>query len=116
MVEIHRVDIAVEALQLSLFIVMPQWGHMMAALHIMSYLKIKHNSRIILDPTYATVNYDSFKANENWTAFYGDAEEALPLKIHSNHAGDKSTRRSRTGFRTFMNMAMIDWHTKKQRG
>ena len=32
----------------------------------------------------------------------------------SDHAGDKSDRRSRTGFMIFMNMAMIHYHTKKQ--
>ena len=32
----------------------------------------------------------------------------------SDHAGDKSNRRSRTGFMIFLNMAMINWHTKKQ--
>ena len=34
--------------------------------------------------------------------------------VDSDHAGDKSDRRSRTGFMIFMNMAMINWHTKKQ--
>ena len=34
--------------------------------------------------------------------------------VESNHAGDNSDRRSRTGFIIFMNMAMINWHTKKQ--
>ena len=32
----------------------------------------------------------------------------------SDHTGDKSDRRSRTGFMIFMNMSMINWHTKKQ--
>ena len=34
--------------------------------------------------------------------------------VESDHAGDKSDRCSRTGFVVFMNMAMINWHTKKQ--
>ena len=34
--------------------------------------------------------------------------------VDSYHAGDKSDRRSRTGYMIFMNMAMINWHTKKQ--
>ena len=34
--------------------------------------------------------------------------------VDSNHAGDNSDRRSRTGFMIFMNMAMINWQTKKQ--
>ena len=31
--------------------------------------------------------------------------------VDSDHAGDKSERRSRTGFMIFMN---INWHTKKK--
>ena len=34
--------------------------------------------------------------------------------VDSDHAGDKVTRRSRTGFMIFMNMAMINWCSKKQ--
>ena len=34
--------------------------------------------------------------------------------VDSEHAGDKSDRRSRTGYMIFMNMAMINCHTKKQ--
>jgi hypothetical protein len=32
----------------------------------------------------------------------------------SDHAGDKRSRRSRTGFLIFCNMALIDWVSKKQ--
>jgi len=32
----------------------------------------------------------------------------------SDHAGEKRTRRSRTGFVIFCNMALIDWISKKQ--
>ena len=34
--------------------------------------------------------------------------------VDSNHAGYKATRRSRTDYMIFINMSMIDWHTKKQ--
>ena len=34
--------------------------------------------------------------------------------VDSDHAGDKKTRRSRTGFLIFCNMALIDWVSKKQ--
>jgi hypothetical protein len=64
----------------------------------------------------------------NWTKFYGDVEEAIPVDmpkplgkdvdIHmmcdSDHAGDKRTRCSCTGFLIFCNMALIDWVSKKQ--
>ena len=34
--------------------------------------------------------------------------------VDSDHAGDKSDRRSRTGYMIFMIMVMINWHAKKQ--
>ena len=69
-----------------------------------------------------------FRSNENWSPFYGDVQEAKPLNSHnplgkevtlrifvdSDHSGDKSDYRSRTGLVIFMNMAMINWHTKKK--
>ena len=38
----------------------------------------------------------------------------LRLFVDADHAGDKSTRRSRSGFFIFMNMALIGWYSKKQ--
>eukprot|EP00804_Cyclotella_cryptica_P004574 CCRYP_006921-RA/>CCRYP_006921-RA protein AED:0.18 eAED:0.18 QI:0/-1/0/1/-1/0/1/0/109 len=34
--------------------------------------------------------------------------------VDSNHAGEKVSRRSRTGFVIFLNYGMIDWLSKKQ--
>ena len=65
---------------------------------------------------------------ESWAEFYGDATEATPLNMleprgkdieicllcDSDHAGDKSTRRSRTGYLIFINMTLIAWLSKKQ--
>ena len=77
MVELGRIDIAVEVSQLSSFLAMPRKGHLEAATHIMSYLRNKHNSRLVLDPTYSRIDYSEFKSNEDWAAFYGDVEEAI---------------------------------------
>ena len=41
-------------------------------------------------------------------------EVDLRLYTDSSHADDKLTRRSRTGYFVFMNMALIDWMSKKQ--
>ena len=38
----------------------------------------------------------------------------LRMLVDSNHAGDKVSRRSRTGFVIFLNHAMIDRLSKKQ--
>ena len=77
--------------------------------------------------TYSEVSWDAFK-HCDWKEFYGDVKEALPhdapeplgkdvdlrLMVDSDHAGDKLTRRSRTGFLIFVNNAIVDWLSKKQ--
>ena len=64
----------------------------------------------------------------NWKQFYGESKEPLPpnapmprgkevdirMFVDSDHAGDKLTRRSRTGFLIYINTALIQWLSKKQ--
>jgi hypothetical protein len=126
MVELGRIDIATEVSLLSSHLAYPQEGHLEAALHVMAYLRAKHNSRLVFDPTYPDIDQYSFHKCD-WNEFYGDVTEALlpdapePLgkdvdirmMVDSDHAGDKKTRRSRTGFLIFVNNAIVDWISKK---
>jgi hypothetical protein len=65
----------------------------------------------------------------DWTeSIYCDVEEEIPPNapkplgnlvmmtcfVDANHAGDKITRRSQTGFIIYLNNAPIDWFSKKQ--
>jgi hypothetical protein len=128
MVELGRVDIATEiSLFSSNLVAYPREGHLDAALHLMGYLKQKHNSRLIFDPTYPDTDMSSFPTYD-WTEFYSDVQEAIPhdmpeplgkdldvrMFCDSDHAGEKCTRRSHTGFLIFCNMVLIDWISKKQ--
>jgi hypothetical protein len=127
MVEIGRVDIATEVSLLSSHLAYPREGHLEAALHVMAYLRAKHNSRLIFDPTYPDIDMTVFKQCD-WKEFYGNVSEAIPvdapeplgkdvdirMMVDSDHAGDKSTRRSRTGFLIYLNNALVDWLSKRQ--
>jgi hypothetical protein len=127
MVELGRVDIATEISLLSFHLAYPCEGHLEAALHIMGYLRLKHNTRLVFDPTYPDIDMSMFPQYD-WTEFYGDVEEAIPhdmpeplgkdldisMMCDSDHAGKKRTRCSCTGFLIFCNMAMIDWVSKQQ--
>ena len=107
---------------------MPFVGHIEVAINIMGYLRLHHNSRLFLDPTYPVIGHSSFNDGAEWAEFYGDATEAIPFKMlepmgedidlrlmcDSDHTGDKSTRRSRAGYLIFINMALISWLLKKQ--
>jgi hypothetical protein len=112
---------------LSSYLAFPREGHLEAALHIMGYLRLKHNSRLIFDPTYPDIDHTTFPIYD-WTEFYGDVDEAIPpdmppplgkdidlrMMVDSDRVGDKTTRRSRTGFLIFCNLSQIIWMSKKQ--
>ena len=127
MVELGRIDIMTEVSMLASHSALPREGHLDAVVRVFSYLKHNHNARMVFDPTYPTIDLTSFKECD-WKNFYGDTKEAIPpnapkplgkevdlrLFVDSDHAGDKRTRRSRTGYFIFLNMAPVAWLTKKQ--
>ncbi len=127
MVELCHIDIATEVSLLSSHLAYPPEGHLETALHMMSYLQYKHITQLIFDRTYPKIDMESFP-QFNWTKFYGDVEEAIPVDMpeplgkdidicmmcDSDHAWDKRTRCSCTGFLIFCNMALNDWVSKKQ--
>ena len=126
-VELGRVDIMTEVLTLASQMAMPREGHLEAIFHVFAFLNIKHNSRLILDPTYPVIPQNIFQTHE-WTNFYSNINEEIPpdtpesrgkevdlqMYIDSDHAGDPKTRHSRTGFFIFLNSALVMWMSKKQ--
>ena len=73
------------------------------------------------------INMNDFK-EWKWKDFYGGLNEAIPTNateergnkvelcgyVDSNHAGEKKTRRSRSGFFIFLITALIQWFSKKK--
>jgi hypothetical protein len=126
-VELGRMDITTEVSMLAAHNALPREGHLNAVFRIFSYLKTKGNARLVLDPTYAPIDYDSFP-KQTWDEFYGDAVKHLPTNaptplgrpveircyVDADHAGDKLTRKSRTGIVIFLYSAPIVWYSKKQ--
>ena len=98
---------------------MPREGHLTQVLSIFAYLKRYHNARIVFDPSYPDIDRDMFERRQ-WSSIYGeDLKEDIPLNapeplgleflmrayIDADHAGDKLTRRSRSGLLVFLNSA-----------
>jgi hypothetical protein len=127
MVELGHIDIATEVSMLFSYLACPHEGHLENALHVMGYLQLNHNSQLIFDPTYPDIDQTAFPSFD-WLEFYGDMEEAIPpdmppslgkdidlrMMVDSDYAGEKRTRRSRTGFVIFCNLAPIIWLSKQQ--
>ena len=71
---------------------------------------------------------DTFNDGAEWKTLYGDVTKAIPpnapdprgksvdlrMWADSDHAGDKMTMQSCTGYFIFLNTALIDWLSKKQ--
>ena len=126
-VELGRIDIITEVSLLASQLALPRECHLDAVLHLFAHLRDKHNARLALDPTYPEIDRDSFIGCD-WKNYYGDVKEALPpdappprgkdvdlrMYVDSDHAGEKRTRRSRTGFFIFLNSALICSLPRKQ--
>ena len=131
MVELGRVDIAVEVSLMSSHMAMPRSGHLQQLYRIFTYLKTHHNTEMVFDPSEVSIDHSLFD-KQDWTnAQYGvDVKEELPSNapvprgqgftisayVDSDHAGDMITRRSPTGFLVYCNCALIYWQSKKQGG
>jgi hypothetical protein len=119
-VELGQINIITEVFELSSFHVMPREGHLDDVFHLFNYLEKRHNARVVFNPSYPTIDMASFKECD-WSSFYGNVHEAIPpnapeprgkdiglrMLVDSDHAGDKRTCRSRTGFIIFLIMAPI---------
>jgi hypothetical protein len=126
-VELVRIDIITEVSMLSTYLCLPREGHLEAVFHVFAYLGLHHNARVVFDPTYPAVDMGTF-IKTDWKSMYGDVKEMIPsdapiprgnevnlrLFVDSDHAGDQFTRRSRTGFVIYFNMATIVWFSKRQ--
>ena len=102
-------------------------GHLECALHTMSYLSKKHNSRLVFDPTYPDIFWDAIK-HHDWEEFYGPMTEMISpnvpkslgkkvdiqMFVDSNHASNKSNHRSCIKFMIIINMTLIVWFSKHQ--
>jgi hypothetical protein len=128
MVELGQIDNATKVSMLSSYLACPHEGKFENTLHVMRYLRLKHNSRLIFEPAYPDIAQTAFPSFE-WMEFYGNVEEAIPpnmmppplgkdvdlcMMVDSDHAGEKRTRRSSTGFIIFCNLAPIIWLSKQQ--
>jgi hypothetical protein len=127
-VELGRVDLAIEVSAMASQMAMPRQGHLNVLFQMFAFLKGKHNSQMVFDPTVPEINESCFPL-EDWSSTpYGNFKESIPGNapeargrgfvirafVDADHAGDCLTRRSRTGFIAYLNSAPIHWFSKKQ--
>ena len=126
--ELGRVDITMETSAMDSMMAMPGEGHLEQLFHMFTYLGIKHNISMVFDTTETEFDNSHF-VREYWSASaYGECKEDLPpnapqskiigftmiVFVDSGHDGEMTTRRSRTGFIIFINLASIYWFSNCQ--
>jgi hypothetical protein len=108
-------------------ICLPLEGHLEAVFHVFAYLGLHHNTRVVFDPTYPSVDMVTF-IKTDWKSMYGDVKNIITSDAHVphrkemdlrlffdfDHDGEHFTRRSRTGFVIYLNMAPLVWFSKRQ--
>jgi hypothetical protein len=127
-VELGRIDITAEVSMMASCMALPRIGHLNQLFHIFAFLRNRHNTEMVFDPSEPDIDEAAF-AKEDWSnSVYGECSEVLPdnmpsprgygfkirAYVDSDHAGDTVTRRSRTGFIIYLNNAPIYWFSKKQ--
>ena len=135
--EFGRVDLLHEASLLSTYMAQPRNGHLQQALNMFFYLK--HNVTtgwLIYDPYDYDISWNPCRPNkvppheraEAMKILYSESIEAIPhnmptprgkavninISVDLDHVGNKVTRRSHTGIMMFINMAPIQWFSKRQ--
>ncbi len=129
-IELGRLDIFVEVLQLSQHQVLPRRGHLEALYHIFAYLKRhdENGARIVFDRKSSCIDERVFNSNADWQDFYGDICKELPPNmpisqcidvniscfVDANHAGNAITWQSHTGIIIYVQNAPIIWFSKRQ--
>ena len=77
-VELGRVDITAEASMMASCMAMPRRGHLDQLFHMFAFLKNKHNSEMVFDPSEPDIDETQF-SGETWTdTVYGDCSEDIP--------------------------------------
>jgi hypothetical protein len=126
-VELGRIDIITKVPMLSTFLCMPCEGNLNAVYHMFAHLSLHHNARVVFGPTYPDIDMCAF-IKTDWKPMYRDVKEAIPpntpvtrgkaidlrLFVDSDHVGEHFTRRSKTGFAIYLNMATIVWFPNRQ--
>ena len=76
MIELSHIDCIMEVLLLALQMALLREGHLEVLFHMFVYLKNKHNSQLVLDPTYPDINELKFK-RQDWKSFYSNIKEEI---------------------------------------
>ena len=77
MIKIGQINMNTKVYLLSSYSAMPRQGHLKAVLHIMGYMKLRHNSRIAFNPSYPDRDHSIFQECD-LNNFYEGAVEAIP--------------------------------------
>jgi hypothetical protein len=117
----------VSVAMLSCYLANPREGHLSEAMHVFTYLKAPDCLSLIFDHQDTSVDKSHFCCGD-WSQYYPDAQEAIPLNapeprgqsvsipcfIDAEYAVCCVTRRSHTGIPIYVQNVFIIWYSKRQ--
>ena len=65
---------------MSYFVAIPREGHFQKLLHLLLYLKIRHNAWIVFDPSYPEIDEEYFNKHD-WSDLYVYGTETVPSNV-----------------------------------
>ena len=100
---------------------MSRKGQLEAVLHIIGYMMLRYNSRLVFDLLYHEIEHKNFQECDQ-IDFYKGAVKAIPPSaplpkgkkvdlytfVGSDHAGSKQTKKYRTRSMIYINMSLFD--------
>ena len=126
-VELGRIDIALEVSTMAWFNCNPRTGHLRNTLRILMCLKGHTKSKFVMDCCKRDIDQFTFP-EYNWTRYYPGAAEVIPddmpcplgelvqitVFANASFAGNMVTHKSVTGILIFVNGPPIMWLSKRQ--
>jgi hypothetical protein len=71
--ELGSIDIITEVSMLSTHLFLPREVHLESIFHVCAYIWLHHNTRVVFDPTYPSVDMGTF-IKTDWKSMYGDVK------------------------------------------
>jgi hypothetical protein len=90
-VEMGRIAIVTGVSILSTYLCLPREGHLEAFFHVFAYLGLHHNTRVLFDPIYPSVDVGTF-IKTDWKSMYGGVKEIIPSNAPVSHGKEVALR------------------------
>ena len=127
MIDLGRINTITKVLLLSFYLALPRKAYLDAAVHVMTHVGERYDSRLVYNFSYLEIDCSVIKKCD-CPEFYEDAKEAIPMNapepqgkkvdicmfVDSDHGGDKIFCKLKSGLLIYVSTTLVQWFSKKQ--